>query len=251
MTRSRWGTTAGSATVWLAALAVLAMGMGRAGAEDVTPIPDDKAKGRYQGAKKCKNCHSAKATGNQYAKWLDAGHAKAHKVLGTAKAKEAGKKRGVDNPQTSAKCLKCHVTGFGLPKARFDRKFDPKLGVQCETCHGPGEKHVKARFAAAEDAEDDGDGFGFDEDDDEDAEPVKIPKSEIVARPDLANLCIKCHNKASPGFEGFCVAERLKKIRHLNPKKKKAKHAVLECGCKPCKCTKDECGCLTKACKSH
>src|SRR3972149_6605863 len=106
---------------------------------------------KYVGAESCKNCHRAKASGEQYNKWKEWKMAKAFDTLAGDKAKEIAKKQGVDDPQKSDKCLKCHVTAFDVADALLDKKFDKKQGIQCESCHGPGEQHVKNRMSAPED----------------------------------------------------------------------------------------------------
>jgi peroxiredoxin len=75
---------------------------------------------RYVGAAACKECHRA-----EYSHWEKTAHAQAHE---TAKAKSAPPVKlfryntGVDSPG-------------GYPEAG-------RAGVQCEACHGPGEKHL-------------------------------------------------------------------------------------------------------------
>jgi hypothetical protein len=188
---------------------------------------------RYIGAAKCKNCHQAKESGDQYGIWTTEKHAKAFEELASAKAKEYGKARGVDDPQTSEKCLKCHVTAYGKPAAEMHRSFDPKLGVQCETCHGPGEQHMKARMAAA---------AAVDEKQ-ADKKPAYavIPDAEIIKTPTV-KTCVSCHNEESPGFKPFCFHKYLGDIRHLNPLKPRTdaeKAALLACACdKECICKK-------------
>lgn len=190
---------------------------------------------RYIGAAKCKNCHQAKESGDQYGAWQKEKHAKAYEELASDKAKAYGKERGIEEPQKSEKCLKCHVTAFGEPKEKLHRSFDPKLGVQCETCHGPGENHLKARMAAAA-AADEGKADAKQE-----AAYAKIPDDEIEKNPPM-KTCLKCHNEESPGFKPFCFHKFVGEIRHLNPQKprtKEEKAAMLVCGCG------DKCACRT------
>lgn len=170
---------------------------------------------KYVGAGKCKNCHDSKSKGDQYAKWKEMKHAKAYETLASDAAKEVGQKQEIADPQKSDKCLKCHVTAYEESADRKDKKFDMKLGVQCESCHGAGGAHVKARLAAAAEGDDD-DLFG----DDQEEEITKIPAGEIVASP-KEDLCKKCHNKESPSFKDFKFDERKKKIEHPDPRKKK------------------------------
>ena len=165
---------------------------------------------KYMGVNKCKSCHSSEKIGNQYGKWASSKHSSAWANLAGAKAKELGAKAGVADPQTGDKCVKCHVTAFGVAKDLLDAKFDPKLGVQCETCHGPGGNHVKARMDAA--ASGGGDVFGGG------GAAVQIPAGEINAKPD-AKVCAGCHNKESPSFTSFDFAAMDKIIAHPIPKK--------------------------------
>ena len=193
---------------------------------------------RYIGAQKCKNCHQAKESGDQFGAWQTEKHSKAYDELATDKAKAYAKERGIDNAQTSEKCLKCHVTAFGKPKEELHRSFDPKLGVQCETCHGPGENHLKARMAAA----------ASEEAEKKPAAYATIPDAEIIKNPGQ-KTCLECHNEESPGFKPFCFHKFVGEIRHLNPMKPRTqaeKDALLQCGCgDSCACKNgcsDKCG---------
>ena len=187
---------------------------------------------KYIGAAQCKNCHQGKDSGDQFGIWEKEKHAKAYAELAGDKAKGYGKDRGVAEPQKSEKCLKCHVTAFQQPKQELARSFDPTMGVQCESCHGPGEKHRRARMVAAAQV-------------DEKAKPAytTIPDDEIVKKPD-AKTCIGCHNEESPGYKPFCYHKYVGEIRHLNPLKPRmeAEKAALDA----CTCD-DKCVCKTKS----
>jgi hypothetical protein len=190
----------------------------------------------YIGVGKCKDCHRSKSIGNQYGVWSETRHAQAFETLGGDKAKATAKERGIADPQKADECLKCHVTAFGEPKDALGRGFKPELGVQCESCHGPGERHFKARMAAAM------------EEEDEFAEPAPIPAGEIISRPSR-EACVKCHNTESPFYKPFCYGERLLKIRHLIPGRKRTpeqEKALHTCGCGDA-CELPE-GCKTGAC---
>ncbi|MFQ5599343.1 MAG: multiheme c-type cytochrome [Candidatus Krumholzibacteriia bacterium] len=162
---------------------------------------DEKAEHKYVGVKKCGMCHKAKAKGNQLGKWEDSKHAKAFETLATEKALQFAKERGLDKPpQESDECLKCHVTGHGKPAELFEASFKKELGVQCESCHGPGSDYKK----------------------------MKIMKDREIAV--AAGLVIpdektykQCHNEESPAYKGFDFEERFALIAHPNPKKKKKK----------------------------
>jgi hypothetical protein len=187
------------------------------------------APNRYMGTSNCKNCHEAKSKGAQFSKWKETKHAKAYEILGTEEAKKVGRERGIPDPQKSEVCLKCHVTGHGEAADRFDKAFNPKLGIQCESCHGPGERHFKARFAAAAEAQE---------------EHVEIPPDEIVMHPGTES-CLKCHNEESPQFKPFCFKKRFEEMQHLDPRKERTPDQVksMKCGCAgACACKKGECG---------
>lgn len=201
-----------------------------------------KAPPKFVGVKKCANCHTAKEKGNQYAAWQKLKHAKAYQQLASKKAKALAKKKGIKDPQKSTQCLKCHVTAFGQPKARLAKAFNKELGVQCESCHGPGERHVRARFAAVAEEDEGDDDFGFGEEEEEEPEYKPLPKGEIIVNPSVAT-CLRCHNKQSPSFQGFCYKERVSTLRHPDPRKKRTKggQTALECKCNNCACTAAEC----------
>ncbi len=81
----------------------------------------------YVGNTKCRLCHRKFFLGRKRDP-----HDHAMKSL---------EKSGYDN---NPKCLPCHATGYGVPNGFVSRKETPKLAnVQCEGCHGPGNRHVK------------------------------------------------------------------------------------------------------------
>ena len=182
---------------------------------------------KYIGAAKCKNCHSAAESGNQYAAWQAANHSKAFETLATDEAKRIAKEKGIDDPQKSDACLRCHVTAYGLPEEQIKKGFDQKLGVQCETCHGPGDNHVKARMAAVAKAAGAGEAPKG---------PQPIDENEMSSKIGV-DTCLRCHNEESPTFKPFCFCERAAKIRHLDPRKTHAAGDIQECACgDPCPC---------------
>jgi hypothetical protein len=187
------------------------LAMGVAGVALATPqAAKPAAANKYIGAGKCKNCHSAKASGDQYGHWKDEKHFKAFERLGAPEAKALGKTKGIEDPQKAEQCVKCHTTAAKEPDDRLAKGFERTAGVQCESCHGPGEKHMKARMAAAATAAG-GEGFG-----DEEAPALQeIPKDEIIGRPTLAT-CTACHNEESPSFKPFCFKKRLADIAHFD-----------------------------------
>ncbi len=159
---------------------------------------DDPPKHKYMGALTCKMCHQKAEEGEQFKLWSESLHAKAWEVLASDKAKEAGAKKGIADPQNAPECLKCHVTAYGEPKESYEKpdKWDPKLGVQCESCHGPGADYWKKETMKDKDK--------------------AIANGLII--PD-EKTCTKCHNTDSPFYKEFKFDEFKAKIAHPKPKK--------------------------------
>lgn len=203
---------------FLVALGFLAMGLS-AGSGSGTGSAS-AAESKYIGADKCKSCHSAADGGDQYGHWKGTLHAKAFESLASAEAKKLCAEKGIADAQKADECVSCHVTAFGVPEAEIKKGFDRAQGVQCETCHGPGEAHMKARFAAA------AKGAG--------AEGyVQVAADEIIVKPGQ-DTCVKCHNEKSPSYKPFCFHEFSAKIRHLNPKKPRTEVDLGACSCPKC-----------------
>jgi hypothetical protein len=142
----------------------------------------------YIGATKCKMCHNKAAKGTQYNIWKSGPHAGAFAKLASEEAKKYS-----DNPQTDAKCLKCHST-YHSASADLMYTIKAEEGVSCESCHGPGGDYKsntvmkdKAKSLAA----------GM-------TEPTEA-------------VCKKCHNEESPTFKGFNYDEYKAKIAHPVP----------------------------------
>ncbi|MBF0432524.1 MAG: cytochrome C554 [Fibrobacteria bacterium] len=149
----------------------------------------------YVGVDDCKKCHKKDKKGAQYKKWLEGPHAKAYKTLATDDAKKLAEKAGVKgDPQKSEKCLKCHVTGYGLAADRFGEKYKKEDGVGCESCHGAGSAYKKKKVMKDRD---------------------KAVAAGLVI-PD-EKVCTGCHNDESPTFKEFKFDERLKEIAHPIP----------------------------------
>lgn len=199
------------------------VGLGSGGAAPSSHASDPAprvADNKYIGASKCKSCHSSAEVGDQYGHWKGTLHARAFEVLATEEAKKLGAEKGIADPQKDDACVKCHVTAFQVPADQIKKGFEIKDGVQCETCHGPGEAHLKARFAAAASGE-------------APAGPVQIPAGEIIASPD-EKVCLTCHNAESPSYKPFCFHEFSAKNRHLNPKKERTTMELGACSCPKC-----------------
>ena len=198
----------------LAAIGLLSLGLARPSGV----APASAADNRYIGADTCRGCHGAAATGDQHSVWKGTLHSQAFEHLSSDAAKKIGTDKGIADVAKADECLACHVTAFGVPEGQIKKGFDRAKGVQCEACHGPGEAHMKARFAAAAKG---------------DTGPVQIPAGEIIAAP-TEETCKKCHNEKSPSYKPFCFHEFEAKIRHLNPKKARTTIDIGTCSCPKC-----------------
>ena len=100
--------------------------------------PAQGVNGNFVGSKACKDCHE-----DSYSVWKKSGHAKAWSTL-----------LGADPPRNSdPECISCHVIGWHPTKhfpykgGFLSEKLTPQMAdVGCESCHGPGEAHVKAEM---------------------------------------------------------------------------------------------------------
>ncbi len=145
----------------------------------------------FIGASKCAICHKTPKQGEQFGIWQQSAHAKAFDVLGTPEAKEQAAKMGVEDPQKSGKCLKCHSTAYGFTEEKVSQTIKLEEGVSCESCHGAGKDYMKMSVMKNKDAAV--------------AAGLQIPDEAT---------CRKCHNENSPTFKPFDFKERWEKIKH-------------------------------------
>ena len=150
----------------------------------------------FVSAAKCAICHKKPEQGEQYQIWINSKHAKAFETLGTPEAKATGAKWGVDNPQASGKCLKCHSTAYWFSENKVSETIPVEEGVSCESCHGPGKDYMKKSIM----------------------QDLDVAKEQGLVIPD-EQTCLKCHNQESPTFKPFDFKERKEKIKHPVPKK--------------------------------
>jgi hypothetical protein len=141
------------------------------------PHPQREMLGGYVGSDKCASCHE-----KSYQVWKKSGHAKAWPTLVNL------------NPPRNhdPECISCHVVGWHpMPPFPYQSGFlseekTPKLvNVGCESCHGPGEKHVAAEMGA-------------------DAElQQKLQQAMVVTKEDAEkHQCVTCHDlDNSPDFD--------------------------------------------------
>lgn len=179
--------------------------------EAAKKTPQDSA--NYIGAVACRSCHRSKAKGEQYVHWsTKTPHPNGFDELASDKSKEVAAKLNIADAQKDAACLRCHVTAYGVDPKRIDKAFKPEMGVQCESCHGPGSYHKEQRLKAAsaqspEQAQASANAT------------LDIPADEIHLPTEA--ICRSCHNPDSPTYKPYDHKEFLAKVAHPNPQRKK------------------------------
>jgi hypothetical protein len=137
------------------------------------PPPPGPDGNKYAGIEACSSCHAAAR-----AVWDKTEHGHAYKTL-----EDQHKEFNLD-------CVSCHVTGYEKPGGSTVTVNAPLRNVQCEECHGPGEKHRQN----------------------------PADKSLIVGRPKPEGCVSACHHP--PHVEGFDPVAQMHKILgagHGNP----------------------------------
>jgi len=155
-----------------------------------------KSEHEFIGSKKCSLCHKSEKQGSQYPIWQKSNHAKAFETLATPEAKEVASHLGIDDPQKSGECLRCHATAYWFGKEKVTDTIAVEEGIGCESCHGPGKDYMKMST-------------------------MKDQQKAIEAGLLLANeeTCRKCHNETAPNVKEFIYKESWEKIKHPIPKK--------------------------------
>ena len=144
----------------------------------ITTASADSADATYLGHKKCKMCHF-----KLYKSWAETKMAKAFELLKPGVRPEAKKKANLDPDKdytSDTNCLKCHVTGYGEPGGFTSVEATPHLlGVQCESCHGPGIEYSKVMK------------------NNKSYKIAEVTTTGLVS-PVTADKCTRCHNTDSP-----------------------------------------------------
>lgn len=131
---------------------------GKAFKADSTKVPAASVEGSaYVSNRKCRVCHAA-----EYKSWLTTPHSAAMDTLRLASHEAImgmSKRLGVtvEGAATANEtCISCHTTGYGLPggypmpadvgkaTGADSARVAALASVSCESCHGPGSKHVAA-----------------------------------------------------------------------------------------------------------
>lgn len=155
------------------------------------PIPNPSTTGAtYVGAEACQDCHT-----RAYEKWLETPHSHAYDSL--VHVPEGRTDFGIARVW-DAECVACHVVGWdpqrklrykdGWIHEEFVTGEEAKArsvalrGVQCESCHGPGSKHIDLVNLGEVDA--------------------AKPEVRVTLEQSKDRLCYECHDlDNSPGFE--------------------------------------------------
>jgi cytochrome c554/c'-like protein len=163
---------------------------------------EEAPKPQYVGVARCGRCHRRESTGDQLGQWKNTGHARAYATLASEESKAIAQERGIQDPQQSDVCLKCHVTAHGVDAALIapipegKKGYSVEDGLACESCHGAGSLYASRKVMRNREA----------------------ALAAGMAIPDEA-LCRTCHNPESPAYQEFMLAEMWKKVLHPNPKK--------------------------------
>lgn len=133
------------------------------------PHPAKEQLGGFVGSAKCQSCHE-----ESYDIWKKTGHAHSFDTLVKA-----------DPPRHyDPECISCHVIGWhGTQYFPYEGGYESKektphlAEVGCESCHGPGEAHVKAEM-------------GNDE-----ALQERLRKAAVLTKADAEkHFCVTCHD---------------------------------------------------------
>jgi len=161
----------------------------------IRPIPNERLEslGKFVGSQSCTDCHE---TAN--AAWRKSRHSKAWTSL-TETAQPA---RNFD-----PECIACHVVGWNATELLpyqggfLSEKETPRLvSVGCESCHGPGESHVRAEMGTNEASQ----------------ESLRKAIRLSVEHGTAKKHCLTCHDgDNSPHFDFKTYWE---KIEHKEPK---------------------------------
>ena len=145
----------------------------------------------YVGVNKCRICHMTKKIGNQYKIWKNSLHSKAYEVLATPVAKAQAKEKGVEgDPQQAEECLRCHTTAAGAAPDKLASGFKRELGIQCETCHGPGSGYASTKVKSAKLYK-------------ENREETSKRVFEMGLKLPTAEVCLECHEEPAFDFEEY------------------------------------------------
>jgi len=155
---------------------------------------------QYVGTKACQECHQD-AVGDfpngASGVWQEHFHSAAFRTLKRDYTLQIAKRvRGIEDPTTDWRCVKCHVTALGAAPSQIGPDYTQEEGVGCEVCHGPGGSYAE-----------------------EDHGPDVANREAMGFRvlrnlDDRREVCTSCHNTASPTYKPFDLRQFSRKIAH-------------------------------------
>lgn len=167
---------------WRTAIALLLVGLPLAAA----------AQPKYVGVAKCRVCHmNARLGGDNYNAWKASAHARAFETLASEKARAKAKELKIADPQASERCVKCHVTAYGVPPGLVSPSVKNEDGIGCERCHGPGSEYMSNEVMKNR----------------------KLALAKGLRMPD-EKVCRECHNEESPFYKPFDYKTFVARIAH-------------------------------------
>ena len=165
-------------------------------------------KKEYVGEMTCRLCHNKSAFGTQWDIWRNSPHARAYKTLFTEQSREIARKLELGPaPHEASECLRCHVTAYDRQTKTVPKNIRRENGVQCESCHGQGSRHVP-----------DGRRYWMEGD-------RTVDTAANIVRPN-DRACAQCHRRNSPTWDpkryslpggrttGFDFQQAFAKIAH-------------------------------------
>lgn len=103
----------------------------------------------------------------------------------------------------NARCMDCHVSQSQRRYAADTNRYDTRWledGINCETCHGPGARHVELMRASKNTGE---------------AQPVELVRPRLLSPERADALCASCHALAAPLTRAFRPGDALADHYHL------------------------------------
>lgn len=155
----------------------------------------------------CKLCHNQTEFGTQWDIWKASPHARAFQTLLEEPSLAIARRMGLDAPPSQApECLRCHATAYDRKTRSVPDPLKLQDGVQCESCHGTGSRHVA-----------DGRRHWLSED-------LSVDFAANIQRPN-ERTCRQCHRRQSPTWDpqrytengrptGFSFQQAFEKTAH-------------------------------------
>ncbi|MCX7014827.1 MAG: multiheme c-type cytochrome [Candidatus Sumerlaeota bacterium] len=153
----------------------------------IAPVERTVARYTLASVETCRNCHLA-----EYQQWQTTPHSRAFATLEK------------ESQQYNPDCVKCHVTAYNVDNGFFDLATTPQFtNVQCEACHGPSLRHVRAMHLAGQSERLTGPQRVLIESQAESSMPPKTPAE---------SLCLACHTPEND--DNFVYLVKIEKVKH-------------------------------------